>query len=318
MFNLCATFSLFSLSYFLYLVVAIVLSLALYFAFRNFEDKKRTILKIILVSFMGLMLILEYIGLIVETKDFNFLENLPINIHQVFVYFCIYLLVVKESTFYKFSYLIMLPLACYEIIFVPSSYFIFNEFSLVLISYILVNTAIIVYSLLLHHWSDDYVSQKDILVQTLNWVIIFCSAHLINVFLQLTGLNFISNYFGTMGAGYDLIIGAISTIINIPLLCVLPVLALLVGIEYLLMLPSKLITERRESRAQLNELIALGNLKAQQAHRDKERRRKERSQVLIRGENRAQPAQPKNQSNNTKAGFVSVNKVVQTNNDEEK
>lgn len=315
--KLCTMFSLFSVTHFVYMFVAIFLAVVLFFALKSAEGKARNIFSIVLISVMGLMIILEYVGIIIEFEDFNFLENMPINIHQVFVYICIYLLIVKESSWSKFAYLIMLPICCYELMFVPNRYMLLGEVSLGLIGFVVSNICIIVYSLLKHIWAEDYIGHKDVLNSTINWIIIFSIGHLVNVLLQMTGWGLACNYFGTMGSEYDLLIGWLGSIINIPYLCIIPCLAVLVGVEYLLLLPSKLIKERRESREQLNELIALGNLKAQQAHRDKERRRKERSQILIRGEGKASPSTPKNQYNNTKSGFVSVNKVIKTDNKEE-
>ena len=64
----------------------------------------------------------------------------------------------------------------------------------------------------------------------------------------------------------------------------------------------------------MEELVALGNLKAQQEYRKS--RNSSGSQILIRSEDKARPTNAKNVVNKTSSGFVSVNKEVKVNRDD--
>ena len=68
--------------------------------------------------------------------------------------------------------------------------------------------------------------------------------HIFNIILRFTGIGIHANYFGTMGDSYDILIGWLhsrmpvtATNVAVPLLCIIPLIALLVGVEFLLVLP---------------------------------------------------------------------------------
>ena len=65
----------------------------------------------------------------------------------------------------------------------------------------------------------------------------------------------------------------------------------------------------------MEELVALGNLKAQQEYRNSRKLRG--SQVLLNSTEKAKPSTPKNVTNKTSSGFVSVNKEVKVHKDED-
>ena len=114
--KLCAMFSLFSIEHFLYIILAVAICLALVLVLRKFDDKKKMI-RIILVSLMGLFVVLEYVGRIISVDKFNFFNNLPINAFQVFTIVSLIMLIKNTYGWTKFSYLIILPVSVISIIF---------------------------------------------------------------------------------------------------------------------------------------------------------------------------------------------------------
>ena len=93
--------------------------------------------------------------------------------------------------------------------------------------------------------------------------------------------------------------------------CLLPLIAILVGIEFLLILPFDLIKTKKQKQSQIEELIALGNLKEQQEFRKKHKTSK--SQILVRSETKATPQAQKNVRNSSDDGFVATTKEVKIN-----
>jgi len=82
----------------------------------------------------------------------------------------------------------------------------------------------------------------------------------------------------------------------------------------LLMLPFDLIRTKKDRKDQMEELVALGNLKAQQNHRKNGRAL--RSQILVNSEHKAKPLIEKNIQQQKSSGFVSVTKEVKVNKDQ--
>ena len=167
------------------------------------------------------------------------------------------------------------------------------------------------------------MEKKDIIDSSITFLIIVSSVHIINVILRFTGLGIHANYFGTMGDDYDLIIGWLHSLmpvtesnIAVPLLCVLPLLAILVGVQFLLIIPFDLFKTRRQHQENLEELIALGNMKKQQEARAKTQRRT-KSQILVNSDVKARPEVPKNSTSysSSSSGFVSTQKEIRVNND---
>ena len=118
-----------------------------------------------------------------------------------------------------------------------------------------------------------------------------------------------------MGENYDLIVGAFSSLIPIPFVNMLPIVAIIVGIEFLMLLPFDMIKKKRDNVAQMEEIVALGNLKLQQERRKEGR--KPSSQILVRSENKAMPKEQKNITQKSKTGFVSVDKEVKVHKDKQ-
>ncbi|MGN0960611.1 MAG: hypothetical protein ACI4PF_00260 [Christensenellales bacterium] len=307
--NLCAMFKIFGLAHFIYLFLAIGIAVALIFVFRKSEGKMRKYAGIGIVATAGFFVLLEFIGEIIVVD--NVFEHLPIKMCQIFVYICIYIEVTKSSSWTKFGYLIILPLTVLTLLFVPNVYLAFNVASLSVISYFFINSLLIAYVILRLIWNDEYLEKKDVLNVTVNYAIILAFAHILNVIFRFSVLGTDANYFGTMGENYDMIIGLIDKIIPIPFVNLIPLIAVLVGIEFLLKLPFDILKTQKERKAQYEELVALGNLKAQAKYR-----KNNKSQILVRSETKAQPSTHKTSSGSTnKDGFISINKSVNVNKD---
>ena len=115
-----------------------------------------------------------------------------------------------------------------------------------------------------------------------------------------------------MGDDYNTIIGIIDNVIKVPLLLEFPLIAILVGVEYLMVLPFVKNRKRKERQGRIEELVALGNFKAQQENFNT----KGKSQILIRSSEKAMPTNQNKTSTSIKnGGFVSTIKEVKTNND---
>lgn len=306
------TFKMWSLSYFIYFIVAIAVAVSLVLFLRKVTEKAQKITKISLVCAIIFFVILEYIGKLIGVEKIKIGDQLPFEIFDIFAGISVYLFFSKKSIWKKFSYLITAPVSLYSIIFVPNIYTQMGSFSLAIISFYLLNSLLIVNSILYMLWDAEDLEKKDILSATMNFVIIVCIMHLINVFFRFTAIGIHANYLGTMGENFDILIDWLYSLISVPLLCLLPLVAILVGVEFLCILPFDLIKTKKEKQSQIEELIALGNLKEQQAFRKKYK--SEKSQILVRSQNKATPKSQKNVTNNSKEGFVSTNKEIQVNN----
>jgi len=310
--SLLTNFKLFGGAHFVYLILAIALVVGLFFVLRKQIGTTRKYIGIALISVAGLFVVLEFVGRLIEGG--KVFENLPLAPWQIFVYIGIFVTVTHRESWVRFGYLISLPLCVIGLFVAPNYYLEVSGFSLSVISYFLGNAVLILYCLLQIMWSEEGLYKRDIINTTLNYIIIIAFVHIFNVIMRFTTLAVHSNYFGTMGEEYDAIMKLVYGWISIPFVHLLPLFAVLIGIEFLLVLPFDLIKNRKEKADQIEELVALGNLKAQQEARKNSK--KGGSQILIRGEHKAQPTVQKNVSNNSKKdGFVSVTKTVQTNND---
>lgn len=307
--NLCAIFKLFDISHIVYMLIAIIISVALIVIFKKMDGNSRKYSSIVMVSLAGLFVIFEFVGRIMDGADI--FENLPLNAFHVFVYVLIYIEVTKKTSWIKFGYFVIVPISFISLFVVPNYYCEYSSASLALISYFVINGILIGYSVLQLIWSDEYLSQKDILNVFLNFVMMVGIAHIVNVIWRFTTLGVHADYFGTMAEEYDVVIGWLSSLIKIPFVNVLPLLAVLIGLEYLLKLPFDVIRNKHDKKSQYEELVALGNMKAQM-----NRRMQGKSQVLIRSDIKASPSTPKRVTNTQRDGFVSVTKEVQVNKDD--
>lgn len=311
--NLCAVFKLFDLTYFIFIILSLGIIIPLTFVFRKFEKDTRKYTNITLLSVMVLFVILEYVGRIITAKGFNFFEMLPIEIFHIFVYLSIYTFFAKHSSWIKFGYCVIIPLSVLSLIFIPN-YYLNRALSLELVAFIVINICLILYSIVNLFWSDEELYKKDILNCFVNFIIIVCVAHLVNVFLRFSEWGVHVNYMGSMGEDYDIIVGWLYSLIPVPLVCIMPIFAILVGIQFLMILPFEMLKSKKEKQSQIEELVALGNMKAQQEYRNKHKKSKIQSQVLLRSETKARPVEDKKVTHSKNDGFVVVNKQVQVNN----
>lgn len=302
---------LFSIEYFVYLLLSIAIILAMVMFFKNINEKKQKIIKIALVSVMGLFIVLEYVGRILSLNKFVFFDNLPLDSFHVFFALSLIIIIKDSMHWQRFAYLIMLPVGVFSILFPSSQYLLSSSFSMQVISYMLINVVIVVFSLLSTIWQPKEIEYKDILTATTDFIFIIGIAHIINVILRFTFWGLHSNLFGTMGEDYNGAIALLFDWIPVSFVCLLPLIALLVGIEFLLVFPLQKNVSLQDRRARLEELVALGNMKAQQEYREKNE--KEVSQILLRSDNKATPEQSKNVTNKSSSGFVSSIKEIQTN-----
>ena len=315
-------YKVFGLPYFLQLVLAIAIVLILVVGIRKLTDKARTIAQISIVSAIGLFVIFEYVGRALMISDFKIGDQLPLNTFQVFAYLSVFMLIVPKLVWKKFGYLIIVPVCAYGLIFVPAIYSVGSGFSLAVVSYVIVNALLIANSILNILWSDEELEKKDIVDSSVTYLIIVAGIHIINIILRFSGLGIHANYFGTMGDSYDLVIGWLQGIMPVtqtnmavPLICILPLIAILVGVQFLLILPFDLFKTRRQAQENLEELIALGNMKKQQEARSRTKRRT-KSQILVNSDIKARPDVAKRVNyTSTGSGFVSTQKEINVNND---
>lgn len=313
--KLLDTFQLFSMSYFVYLLLAIIISVALVLFLRKVEDKGRLIAKIALVSAIGLFFVLEYIGKLMGVEKIRLGNQLPLEYFDIFAIISIYVFFSKRTMWKKFCYLIVAPVSLYSIIFVPNVYLQMNSFCLGIFSFYILNSLLIANAILNMLWEVEDLEKKDVLNATINFLIIVFAGHLFNVFMRFTAWGVHANYLGTMGEDFDLVVGWLYSLISVPLLCILPLIAVLVGVEFLCVLPFDLLQTKRNKQSQIEELIALGNLKEQQEFRNKYA--KSKSQILVRSETKAEPKEKKDVSNKSNDGFVTTTKEVKVNNETE-
>jgi len=313
-------YKIFGWQYFLQLFLVIGIVVALVFTLRKLEDKPRKIAKISLISALGLFVILEYIGRILMISDFRLGNQLPLNSHQVFVFIAVMAYFLNRPSMRKFAYLVIVPICAYGLIFVPEVYSLGTAFSLSVISYNLINAILIANAILDMIWSEDELRKKDVGDTIITFVFMIAIIHVINVIFRFTGLGIHANYFGTMGDGYDLVIGWLHSLmpvaentVAVPLLCILPLVAVLIGFMFVLVIPFEMEQSRRKRQENIEELIALGNMKKQQEMREKSR--KPKSQILVKSEHKAKPQVQKNVVNKTDSGFVTTNKEIQVHKD---
>ena len=307
---------LFSVEYFVYILLATAITLALIVFFKKTGEKRRKTIKLALVIALGIFIVLEYVGRIMSIDKFIFGDNLPLDIYHVFFGIIIFMLVKKSMHWQRFAYLVMAPVCIFSILFPAECCLISPAFSIQVISYMCANVTIVVYSILSTLWQLEEIEYKDILTATTDFAFILGIAHILNVFLRFTAWGLHSNLFGTMGEDYNGAIGLLFDLIPVSFVCLLPLVAILVGIEFLMVLPIQKNQNLKARREKLEELVALGNTKAQQEYRQDNM--KEKSQIIVRSENKAMPEQSKNVTNNSKSGFVSTIKEVQTNKEDAK
>ena len=310
--KLCATIKLFGTMHIVLIVSAILICVGLVFLLRKLSDSFKRYIALGLLGVGVLFIVLEFVGRIITGGEV--FESLPIFAFDIFLYICIYNQFAKKEGWLKFLYLVVLPLSVISLFVVPNFY-ITNNATLSFLSYFFINIVLIVYSLLQVLWSEVEITFKDVLNAVLSYVIIFAFVHILNVIFRFTLLGTDANYWGSMGEDYDAIIGLLYSLISVPFVHVLPWFVIVLGLGYLLVLPFSLLKTSREKQSLYEELIALGNMKAQQSQR---KAGKSASQILVRGAEKAKPKEQKNVYNNTSSGFVSVNKQVKVNNEQKK
>jgi len=311
--NLCAIFKLFGLTHFIYIFIIIALSVLFVMLLRKLEGNTRKYILVGLIVFIGIFVLLEFAGRVLLGA--NIAECLPFNQSSIFLYLFIFQMITKKTTWIKFGYFIVLPMTFLSIIFVPNYMMDYGSFSIPVLSYFLSALGLIVYSIINLIWSEEYLSKTDIINSGINFTLVVASVHIYNIFCRFTTLSVHANYFGTMGEGFDLIIGLLSQWIPVPFVCLIPILPVVIGLEFLMYLPFDILKTRRDRKGQLEEIVALGNLKAQAKQRKQGHRTG--SQILIRSEEKARPKEQKNVYNVQKSGFVSVNKEIKVNKDKD-
>lgn len=303
--------NMFSVMHIIYILAGIALPVILVLALRLIPEKGRKTANIVLLCAMGLFVVLDFVGRLIGKQPV--FDNLPLDQWHAFVYIAIFIGVTKKNSWVKFAYFITLPLSVLALFFPPENVCALGQASLSVISYFMTNALLIAYSIIALIWQDIYISKKDILNSTINYIIIVAAAHIVNVILRFITIAVHSNYFGTMGEDYNTLIGFLYKLIPVPLAQLLPLFAVLVGVEFLLVLPFDILKTRRDRNEQYEEIVALGNLKAQQKMR--EQSKKQGSQILVNSAEKARPEHPKKSNNEPKGGFVSVNKQVKVNNE---
>lgn len=307
--------NMFSTMHIIYLLVAIILPVVLILVLRLIPDKARKYCKIGIISVMLLFVVLDFVGRLIAKQ--GIFDSLPVDSFHLFVYISLFVTITNKNSWIKFAYFIILPLSVLALFFPPKNICDIGEANLSIISYFLINSLLIAYSIINIFWEDIYLYKKDILNSTINYIIIVASFHLINVFFRFTTIAVHSNYFGTMGEEYNTLVNFLYSLIPVPLAQLLPLFAVLVGVEFLLLLPFELVRNKKDRNAQYEEIVALGNLKAQQKLRENAKKHSE-SQILVNSSEKAKPNKPKNTNNTPKGGFVSVNKQVEVNYDVKK
>lgn len=308
--KLC-TFKLFSLGYFIYFFLAIGIAVGLIFALRKLSEKGKLIANISMISALFLFILLEFIGRIILVKDYDFFDNLPINYFQIFAVIILIGLIRRNDKWVKFSYLIALPVSFFSLIFIPKFYCDYSTFSISLISYVFSQALIMAISMLNILWEECELSKRDILDVNMTFIISSASLHIINVILRFTFIGVHANYGGTMGEECDLCIELLSTLIPVPFVFLLPIFAIVVGLSFLLVIPFNILQHKKQKQSEIEELIALGNLKKQQEYRKK--MANGGSQIYLNSDNKAKPSGDKGVTNKTKTDFVAQNKEIQVN-----
>ena len=313
--NLCATFTPFGASHWVLMLLAVVTAVVLVFVMRKFNDKAiKTAGWGMLGTMLGLVC-LEFIGKLIGGGAF--FESLPLEPINIFVILCLFVQIKDDVSWIKFGYFISLPVSVIGLFVVPNYLTMMGAWSLTAMAYFLTIGVLCGYSILQLMWAEEYLAKKDILNCFINFVIIVAFVHIFNVILRFTTLGVHANYFGTMGEEYDAINKLLYRFIEVPFLHQLPYLAVVLGLGFLLIIPFDIFKTKQDRQSQMEELVALGNLKAQQEYR-KSGKKSGSSQILVNSAEKAKPATPKNVTNKTSSGFVSVTKEVKVHKDDNK
>ena len=80
--NLLLTFKMFSLGYFVYVLLALGIVAGVFFACRNLKKDKQKLVNLVLISGSIVFAVLEYVGRIV-VGNFNIFYNLPIELFHI-------------------------------------------------------------------------------------------------------------------------------------------------------------------------------------------------------------------------------------------
>lgn len=313
---LCSSFKLFGLAYFIYLLISIGAVVGMVFLLKKFNGNIRKYINIALVVLGVLFVFLDMLGRMLYFKGQDIGENLPVNIYHIFVYFCIAIFITKKESLVKFGYFVMLPVILYTLIFVPDYYCLQESLSLSVLSFYIINIVVATFAILNLIWADVYLYKKDVLSSFVNYVIVIASIHIFNVFMRFSAWGVHCDYSGTLGENYDLFTRAFASILPKgygSFVVVFPLILYVLGVGFLMVLPFDAIRNKNDKRLQQEQIIALGNFKAQQSSS-----KSGKSQILVRSENKAKPAVEKRvSSSQNKDGFVSVTKEVQVNKDKE-
>ena len=215
-----------------------------------------------------------------------------------------------------FGYFISLPISFLGLLIVPNYLTGMGMWSLGVVAYFLTIGVLMGYVILQILWAEEYLTKKDVINSFVNYVIIISFVHIINVILRFSTLAVHANYGGTIGEEYDALNKWLYSMINIPLLHQLPMWIVILVVEFLLLIPFGVFSVRKNNRSEMEEIVALGNLKAQQNHGSFGR--SGGSQVLVNSSEKARPSTPKNVTNRSSSGFVSVTKEVKVNKDNKK
>lgn len=312
--KLCATFTMFGASHWVLMLLAIVLAVVLVFVLRKFEDKKKKYATWGIVGAMLFFVVLEFVGLIASGGEF--MESLPLSPINIFVYISLFVQIKNSESWIKFGYFISVPLSVIGLFVAPNYLTMTGAWSIIAMSYFINIGLVVAYSVLQAMWFEDYLNKKDILATFLNYIILVAVIHIINVILRFTTFAVHANYFGTMGEEYDVVNKLLYRFISVPLVHQIPLFAITLGLGYLLIIPFDIFKTKKDRASQMEELVALGNLKAQQEYRNSRKLRG--SQVLLNSTEKAKPSTPKNVTNKSSSGFVSVTKEVQVHKDEDK
>lgn len=310
--NLCA-FKLFSIAHFVYLLLAIGITVGLFFALRKLSERTRFIVNISMFGALVFFIILEFVGRIILIKDFNFFDNLPIEYFQIFTVIMLITFIRQNIKWIKFGYLIVLPIAFFSLIFIPKFYCNYSSFSISLISFVFIHAILMSLSLLNVMWEECEISKKDILDANMTFIITASAMHIINILLRFTFLGVHANLGGTMGESYNLCIELLYHLISVPFVFMLPIFAIVVGLSFLLRIPFDMIQHKKQKQSEIEELIALGNLKKQQELR--KQYSKTGSQIYIKSDTKAKPEGDKGVVNRTRTDFVAQNKEIKVNNE---
>ena len=312
--KLCATFTMFGSSHWVLVLFAAVIATALVLVLRKAEGKRKKYASWGIVGTMCGLVALEFVGLLASGG--KFMESLPLSPINIFVYISLFVQIKESESWIKFGYFITVPLSVIGMFVAPNYLTMTGAWSISVMSYFVCCGLVVAYSVLQTMWFEDYLNKKDILNSFLNYVIIVAFVHIFNVILRFTTFAVHANYFGTMGEEYDVVNKLLYKFIEVPLVHQLPIFAILVGLGFLLIIPFDMFKTKKDRASQMEELVALGNLKAQQEYRNSRKLRG--SQVLLNSTEKAKPSTPKNVTNRSSSGFVAVTKEVKVHKDEDK